>query len=593
MRTQKSVRRCLLAATLAGTPLYVSAAETASPDKYSSQTEPATLRPVSVTALKTVPQSNGRTSGIQLAQYQPGAKQKTHKTSAVNAELQRLFYENGQSMPSMRPQGLPNTNGPAVRMVRHRKDAAKPKALSRDDAKKPSLLKRFLNTFKPKNSGEGEEFTDSDLTGRPAIPAVPPPPPIVYEQNSNAQRSGKSVAARVAGYRKGNGQSTFSAAKPRVTNEVNQKSAQPLIPSAQVPPTNTPLTGQPATQKPAGSDARFQQPPQYQVYRDDGFVDPFDASELTDEENTLLDLESLTNDSRIGEDESPPPSPPQHASESIADQNSIAQESAAGPESSVPSQAPERDLTNNPFTGYRLDADGQISRERTEETTTSSQAPVEVTDVPLTRALPEIEEPETAPGQTQEEVEQTAAPEKPSQIVKIPLLEQEEVPLPSVTSEAARTPAADTVPTGRELAAQIELKPAPERLRQLSEKSRREAQRYRIMSRAGQAGFKGFCPVVLRNQRELRDGRKEFQSRFGLKTYYFSSPEARDTFEANPARYAPAGGGSDVVLLVNTNEEVAGILDYSLWYRDRLYMFRSRETQAIFSQDPQRYASQY
>jgi YHS domain-containing protein len=181
------------------------------------------------------------------------------------------------------------------------------------------------------------------------------------------------------------------------------------------------------------------------------------------------------------------------------------------------------------------------------------------TDIRPARVLQANEEPETAIGQTQQEVGQTA----------------------------------EAVAKGRELATPIELKPNPERLRQLSDKARREAQLYRIMSRTGQAGFKGFCPVALRNQRELLDGREEYQFRFGLKTYYFSSPEARDTFEANPARYAPAGGGSDVVLLVNTNEKVDGILDYSLWDRDRLYMFRSRETQAIFSQDPQKYASQY
>jgi YHS domain-containing protein len=48
-----------------------------------------------------------------------------------------------------------------------------------------------------------------------------------------------------------------------------------------------------------------------------------------------------------------------------------------------------------------------------------------------------------------------------------------------------------------------------------------------------------------------------------------------------------------VVLLINSGEEQAGMLDYSLWYRDRLYMFRSRETMALFSRDPAKYANQY
>lgn len=593
MRTQNSVRRCLLAATLAGTPLYVSAAESVSPDKDSSQTEPAALRPVVAAALKAVPQSNEGAFGIQQTQYRPDTKQTTHETPTVNAELQRLFYENGQSMPSMRPQNLSTTNGPSIRMIRHRNDAPESSALSDEVTKKPGLLQRFLNTFKAKTADEGDEFPTSDLTGQPAIPLVPPPPPIAYEEDSNAGRPGRigvSVPARAAGYQKGNGQSIYGATRPRPANGLDQNSAPSMLPRSQVPPSNTPLESQSATRKPAGSDARHQQPPVNQVFPDDGFVDPFNESKSTDEENTLLDLDSLTNAPDVAGNEIPAPSPTQNARESIADNNPLVQEAAAV---SGESQAPERDLTNNPLTGYRLDAVGQVSRQQSEKSTTSSPASAVVADVPPARALPGDEEPEAAIGQTPGEGGQTADPEKSSQIVRIPLLEQEDESSPSVTSKAAWTSSAKAVPKGRELATPIELKPDPERLRQLSDKARREAQLYRIMSRTGQTGFKGFCPVALRNQRELLDGRDEYQSRFGLKTYYFSSPEARDAFEANPARYAPAGSGNDVVLLVNTNEEVAGILDYSLWYRDRLYMFRSRETQAIFSGDPQKYASQY
>lgn len=126
-----------------------------------------------------------------------------------------------------------------------------------------------------------------------------------------------------------------------------------------------------------------------------------------------------------------------------------------------------------------------------------------------------------------------------------------------------------------------------------SERARREQQRYLILSRAGRAGFKGFCPVALRETRTLRDSSQTHSAKFGLKTYHFSSEEARLRFEADPARYAPAAGGCDVVLLANTGEAEEGSLDFCLWYRDRLYMFRSRETQAIFSGDPARFANQY
>ena len=123
--------------------------------------------------------------------------------------------------------------------------------------------------------------------------------------------------------------------------------------------------------------------------------------------------------------------------------------------------------------------------------------------------------------------------------------------------------------------------------------ARRQQQQHLILSRAGRKGFKGFCPVALRENRMLRDSSTTHAARFGLKTYYFSSNENRLLFEADPAHYAPAAGGSDVVLLANTGEETDGSLDFCLWYRDRLYMFRSRETQAIFSTNPTRFANQY
>ncbi|MFO0428287.1 MAG: hypothetical protein ACK526_17100 [Planctomyces sp.] len=122
---------------------------------------------------------------------------------------------------------------------------------------------------------------------------------------------------------------------------------------------------------------------------------------------------------------------------------------------------------------------------------------------------------------------------------------------------------------------------------------RREEQQRKLESRKGQAGFKGFCPVCLRNRRELVDATTEFSSRFGLREYTFSDAATKEAFDAAPAKYAPAAGGSDVVLLVNSGEEQPGSLDHCLWYHDRLYMFRSQETMNLFAKDPARYASQY
>jgi len=132
-----------------------------------------------------------------------------------------------------------------------------------------------------------------------------------------------------------------------------------------------------------------------------------------------------------------------------------------------------------------------------------------------------------------------------------------------------------------------------ERLRQTAEQERRQRQQRQIQVRAGQVGFKGFCPVALRERRELVESSEQFTSTFGLQTYSFSSAESKAAFDSDPSRYAPAAGGSDVVVLVNSGEEQIGQLDYSLWYRDRLYLFQSRETMTLFAKDPQRFASQY
>ena len=181
MRTRKNVQQCLLAATIAATPLYVAATETASNNKNSEQSELGTLSPVGGVALKTVPQSNRSSTGIQLTQYQPDANQ---RRSTVNGELRKLFRKNGQSMPSMRPQDLPNANDPTIRMIPNKTDASGPSTSPNEEAKKPGLLKRFLNTFKAKTPNQGDELSASDQTGQPAFPAVPPPPPIIFEKKS-------------------------------------------------------------------------------------------------------------------------------------------------------------------------------------------------------------------------------------------------------------------------------------------------------------------------------------------------------------------------------------------------------------------------
>ncbi len=123
--------------------------------------------------------------------------------------------------------------------------------------------------------------------------------------------------------------------------------------------------------------------------------------------------------------------------------------------------------------------------------------------------------------------------------------------------------------------------------------SPKDARLQQIRDRRHLNGFMGFCPVELRDSRALVDSSEAHKVTFGLQTYQFSSEEACQQFESNPARYAPAAGGSDVVALVNSGEQHAGSLEYAMWYRDRLYLFHSRETMGMFRADPSGFADQY
>jgi YHS domain-containing protein len=119
----------------------------------------------------------------------------------------------------------------------------------------------------------------------------------------------------------------------------------------------------------------------------------------------------------------------------------------------------------------------------------------------------------------------------------------------------------------------------------------RVAKMQKIQQRLGMKGLKGFCPVTLRDERELVDAKPEFHFTHRRQKFHFTSAEARDKFEANPLRYKPAAYGADVVSLSRDKEVVEGTLDFAAWYKGRLFLFSSRENYDIFLKDPTQYAT--
>ena len=113
----------------------------------------------------------------------------------------------------------------------------------------------------------------------------------------------------------------------------------------------------------------------------------------------------------------------------------------------------------------------------------------------------------------------------------------------------------------------------------------------RIRDRFGMKGLKGFCPVTLRDQRELLDAKPEFHFTHRSQKFHFASQEARDRFEADPSQYAPAAYGADVVSLGRDKDVVEGTLDFAAWYKGRLYLFSSQDNYDVFVKSPVTYAS--
>jgi len=109
----------------------------------------------------------------------------------------------------------------------------------------------------------------------------------------------------------------------------------------------------------------------------------------------------------------------------------------------------------------------------------------------------------------------------------------------------------------------------------------------RIKARAGLSGLKGYCPVVLRDRRDLADATPEFSTVIDGKRYEVSSAEALQALEAEPEKYIPVARGNDLVHRALTGEDREGSLENAAWYQGRLYLFATTETMETFVAAPE------
>ena len=222
----------------------------------------------------------------------------------------------------------------------------------------------------------------------------------------------------------------------------------------------------------------------------------------------------------------------------------------------------------NPFTGLTLDAPAL--------TESKAAAP------PLLE-LPEIETPEIPALEIPETPRLTAAPEFTQDVEKTVAGQKLLMPeLPALPSAPGQLSATDSAEPDTKLPV---IEPsAPPKAEGKTDKMRK------IKERSELKGLKGFCPVALRDERDLRDARPQFKAEYLGQVYNFSTLEAQEKFASNPSLYAPAAGGADVVLTSGEEARTEGTLDHAVWFKDRLYLFDSQKSLQTFVVSPAEYA---
>jgi YHS domain-containing protein len=258
--------------------------------------------------------------------------------------------------------------------------------------------------------------------------------------------------------------------------------------------------------------------------------------------------------------------------------NDLFPEDAKTAKADTASKSTEPD--SQPFTGLTLESEPPTAEAKPTQpavaTAQTEQAPATQTvqAIPPT-AMPE-EQPLIIPAEPLKAVSSPVEPAKTAQAEKpvLNLTVSKDPPLLSTASTStAETPRIEPETTA---------KPKNEEHRSKME---------RIAARKDRKGLKGFCPVVLRDERDLVDSNDEFSVIYNGHRYEFSSHESMEKFLAEPAKYAPAAGGCDVLHLALTGEELEGSLDHAVWYKGRLYLFAGVETMETFVAAPSSHAT--
>lgn len=259
-----------------------------------------------------------------------------------------------------------------------------------------------------------------------------------------------------------------------------------------------------------------------------------------------------------------------------------------------------------PFAGLKLDEEPEFgaseSAESVAQTTTPAAEEDPFADLPAVAQTPaELPMPEPAVASTAPMLETPGMPETPS--LEVP---EESDPFTAPLEVATEDKAPLTVPTPETPALDVPApattapapvatttEPGPADAKPISAEPQTDtdAKMALIRERGGMKGLKGFCPVTLRDDRELLDAQQDFYSSYRGQKFHFATAVAKDKFDADPQRYVPAAYGADVVVLIRDKDVAEGSLDFAAWYKGKLYLFSRGETHDTFVADPAKYAA--
>ena len=386
------------------------------------------------------------------------------------------------------------------------------------------------------------------MEGEESEQAAPVPPPIEIAKADSIPETAKKPVKRARPVLDLNGplpllEELLEAERAEEASLAESAPEQPEIESVEIP-----VDSETVAEIPAIDDI-------------DPLVNPFPADEEIVEEEMDLNAQLLSED---------PLAPAEVESETVAQ---------APPMPPVEEPVEEEE----PYTGLSLEDDLFLQAK-------APEAP-EPAPMPVDAEIAEQEQSENTDETLQESVESDAAGYVRLEDTALPELPPFPAPEETVVEgeELELTPSQE-IPKLQAPQEETELTlQAPEPQPQIKVQPKAEVKQSKmemIASRSGQTGLKGFCPVKLRDSRDLVDANDNFAAIYNDKKYSFSDSEALQKFIAQPEMYAPANQGVDIIHYSLTGEELEGTLDYAVWFKGRLYLFSSPETMETFVAAP-------